>query len=707
MLQVHIMMMLMVSYPFTVFGSHFKVYKPVVANKYGNWFKLSDIENSKPSGFVTQFSFFIQGPANAHVVFSPIENPSLTENVYEVMIGGFGNTRVMIRKRINGHILADAMIPNVLNPLKKKQFVFEVSNDGEIKLFSEDSTKPLVVAFDPKPLSLAYFSFKNLNNEKLSFFYGYNEKQLPNVIAPVFEIITKRPFGLRPILPQLDVLNVRKNVREGLFGGILAPKPTQVVETVQPATPVQQVEIPEDPVKFEPVVLHPLFEEILPVDADLFTLVKHSQYVESWSSDVPTSLVKVTSNLKPSGFILRFPFYVRGPRDAYIRLWPTDTTNTAQDYYEIQLGAVGNSVARILRSGKVLAEIVEENLLNEWQLNKVVIEVTIGGVINVYTAQNRWAPLLTAVDPNPIYVKYISFGSDTRVQYFYDVNEKLWSQTLLNAPVTQIEQTNHSLFSVVRAPIEHEDIWLNKHFSVLSASKATRQTEEQLIKLDDFKLAKSDGFKVRLPVFINGLQNVRIYLAPTSTYNVNNDAYVIDIGTWMNSRIEIRKRSNGPIIAKAVVPNVLSNMRAKMFIVEVTEDGWIRVFSEDDHVKPLISTFDPIPVDVKYVSFSSYGDEPVKFYYDYESRGAVENLLSGLIPTKYNLHDLIKYCESYESTTTEFKSFIKINQIESAQVSQFGKTFSFYMDGTKDVSLVLAGVQAPKPDVDFVYEIRK
>lgn len=679
------------------------MYEPLVNNKYEKWLKLSDIENVKPSGFVVQFSFFAQGSANAHIIFSPVENPSLLDDVYEVVLGGFGNTRIMIRKRSNGVLLADVIVPNSLNVLKRKQFVFEVLNDGEIRLFGEDSLKPLLTAFDPKPLNIAYISFKNLNNEKLSFFYGYNPEQLPNVIVPIVVPTTKRPYVLptrrpllpfivRPISPQSNIFDLRNNLTEEPV------QPTEVISEIGTKDPTT--------VKYEPVVMHPLFKEILPVNVDLPTLVKNSQYVESWSNNALTSLIKVTGNMQSAGYILRFPFYVRGARDASVLLWPGQ--GRGQDFYEIQMGAIGGNLgARILRGEKVLAEIVEENLLNEWKLNKVIIEVTNDGIINLYTEHNQWAPLLTVVDSNPINVKLITFGSEARAQFFYDVNEKLLSQPLPVDRFDELEQVELPIFSAIQAPIGHELEWLNKYFKVIDTSKLTAETNQQLIHLGDLQLGTSDHL-VYLPLFINGAQNARISLLwKNSVTGAVEDAYIINIGTLMNTRIEIRKYADGPIISKAIVPNLLSNVKAKLFHIEVTNEGWIRVYSEDDHMNPLISTFDPYPVKIEYVRFGSYQNEPLKFYYDYDYNLVGEQLPTQLVSFKYNFADLTKNCKSHVVDSTEFKQFIQISALESVQVNQIGKALSFYVDGTKDTSIVLADTLAPNRDVDYVYEICK
>lgn len=45
------------------------------------------------------------------------------------------------------------------------------------------------------------------------------------------------------------------------------------------------------------------------------------------------------------------------------------------------------------------------------------------GIIRVFSSKSPYAPLLEAVDPSPIPVKYISFASKCHIHYFYDVDE--------------------------------------------------------------------------------------------------------------------------------------------------------------------------------------------------------------------------------------------------------------------------------------------
>lgn len=93
-----------------------------------------------------------------------------------------------------------------------------------------------------------------------------------------------------------------------------------------------------------------------------------------------------------------------------------------------------------------------------------------GGVIRVFTSHNPFAPLLTAIDPDPIRVRYFSLASATRVQFFYDVSESLLVDptkplpTIKPADIEIVPINKHPLLSVIEVPIgsEEECKYLNR-----------------------------------------------------------------------------------------------------------------------------------------------------------------------------------------------------------------------------------------------------
>lgn len=361
-----------IGYTELFFKKYFHVYKtsPEHSDKYIQYIKLDDIESVRPRGYLLRFPFYIQGSANAHILLTPKENPSLEDNTYEVVIGGLNNTRIVIRKRINGFTLVDVRVPNVLSELRKKKFVLEVSMTGDIKLYSEDSPyRPLAAAFDPNPITFEYITFKNRDAEKIEFFYGNPPHENPEKIVAELLSEMKEKLTVNPLLQNWNNMVTGINIK---------------------------------------------------------TLVRYGKYFESWSNDYKNNL-PLNPEWKPKGYFLRFPVFVQGPSDARILLSSTDKPSANDHVYEIVLGADNNTVSYV--NGKLgaspLVTVYEQNILSPWKPVKLIIEVSVDGFVRVFTSHNPFVPLLSFVDPTPWPVKHISFSSPTRVQFFYNVNENL------------------------------------------------------------------------------------------------------------------------------------------------------------------------------------------------------------------------------------------------------------------------------------------
>lgn len=225
--------------------------------------------------------------------------------------------------------------------------------------------------------------------------------------------------------------------------------------------------------------------------------------------------------------------------------------------------------------------------------------------------------------------------------------------------------------------------------------------------MTNLKEVKPSGFLVRFPVYIEGPNSAHIILAPSSTVTANDDAYEIIIGGWLNTRSEIRKRLDGAVLAAAETPNILSLLKKKKFVVEITDEGFINVFSEDNPNYPFITAVDPKPAKIEFVGFKGYEDAVIKYFFDYRPQLDTDKLLANLLPAKYDLVSLKRQCSAFAAANTEFQQFHSIAELGSNLNDQGVKTFSFYVDGTKDASLVLASSATPDPKTDTVYEICK
>lgn len=87
------------------------------------------------------------------------------------VIGGWGNTRALIRK--NGVVLAKINEFNVLDENKPIKVIVELTATGVLRLWTDyNKSRPLLQVTDPKPITdVSTLSFSAYYRE-LDFYYG-------------------------------------------------------------------------------------------------------------------------------------------------------------------------------------------------------------------------------------------------------------------------------------------------------------------------------------------------------------------------------------------------------------------------------------------------------------------------------------------------------------------------------------------------------
>lgn len=113
------------------------------------------------------------------------------------------------------------------------------------------------------------------------------------------------------------------------------------------------------------------------------------------------------------------------------------------------------------------------------------------------------------------------------------------------------------------------------------------------------------------------------------------------IGSVGNTKIIIRRKRGYETLVEVDIDDAIDENVPTKFVLEVTNgkcmihrtntnwcdmllivvylsvaDGYIRVFSELDKVKPVAEAHDSNPLRVKYVSFAIYEPARAQFYYD-------------------------------------------------------------------------------------------
>lgn len=96
-------------------------------------------------------------------------------------------------------------------------------------------------------------------------------------------------------------------------------------------------------------------------------------------------------------------------------------------------------------------------------------------------------------------------------------------------------------------------------------------------------------------------------------HNSFQQLFFIVIGGWGDSKHMIRK--NGDVVAKVNEFNVLNELKPIKVIVEFTNDGVLRVWTEANKWRPLLEFTDAKPIDdLSTLSFTAYYRD-LDFYY--------------------------------------------------------------------------------------------
>jgi len=139
-------------------------------NTYTSATKLNALTNAQSEENVFQVPLYVKGIRDAHILIVPDGELDATRG-YEFLIGGWGNSRALIRK--NGVVLAKVDEFNVLDENKPVKVVVELTSSGSLRLWTDyNKSVPLLEVTDPKPITgLSALSFSAYYRE-LDFYYG-------------------------------------------------------------------------------------------------------------------------------------------------------------------------------------------------------------------------------------------------------------------------------------------------------------------------------------------------------------------------------------------------------------------------------------------------------------------------------------------------------------------------------------------------------
>lgn len=366
----------------------------------------------KPNGFPLRFPIFAHGAGEVRILLSSVEKPNVGDLVYEIRIDAVGNALTSISKQIDGEPIVRVYEQNLLSAVKPVKFVVEMTADGIIQVFSSfNPYVPLISWKDPNPLPIKFISLAS--GEHMQYFYDVNESRLLSGAAkPVVEANVKHP-----LLSILDFTYGLKDMRKFSFNFVHFDSKTAINRR-----------------------------------HFLFLVLKKLIYVYETMSSSPnkyTQFVKLADfkDSRPSGYLLRWPFLVQGSVNVHILASSKMNPTEMDDAYEIIIGAVQNDYIVIKKriNGVVLADGYVSDVLSDTELKKFVLDITEGkfafvhmqlkfwkihhhicpfrtdGFIKLYSEMDLFNPIITAYDPIPLKIKYVSYRNlfSEKLSFYY------------------------------------------------------------------------------------------------------------------------------------------------------------------------------------------------------------------------------------------------------------------------------------------------
>ncbi|CAG4968585.1 unnamed protein product [Parnassius apollo] len=168
----------------------------------------------------------ILAASNGHILLSTVPQPTASDPVYEIVIGGGGNKFTELRRNLRRNARASSKTIGILSPIEFRAFYIKISDDGLIEFGKEDEALPLLSYYDVNPLPIKYFSFAAWNGVEAKFLYdcptpGDNETDVSTSESEVVEhslsnsdILKKTLLmGRMPQLPPAQAVNVKLGVK--------------------------------------------------------------------------------------------------------------------------------------------------------------------------------------------------------------------------------------------------------------------------------------------------------------------------------------------------------------------------------------------------------------------------------------------------------------------------------------------------------------
>lgn len=244
-----------------------------------------------------------------------------------------------------------------------------------------------------------------------------------------------------------------------------------------------------------------------------------------------STFIPIADQYRSFDYKLRYPLYIAGESHAQILLSAIPDPGPDDDVYEITIGWLGNTRAKISNrlNGGEEVKVTELGVLSAEKAIKLIVDVSMEGVVSVYTSHNPWVPLLSASFPTKINVKYISFASYGRVQFFHDVDEVAIQQLPIGhtvaTEVEAIDHAKHPLLAELDYPIGMAELFFKKFYNKFGTTPAPVTDKYVLYLNTDFVDATPANYIARVPFYIRGNGDAYVLFSATAKPTPYDEAY--------------------------------------------------------------------------------------------------------------------------------------------------------------------------------------
>lgn len=139
---------------------------------YKNFFIIEDIQHMREDADLLHTRVAILAGKDAHILLSSTNNPTISDNVVEIVLGAGSNTYCEIRRRMGFSSIKSRRVLDILSYVDPMAFVIRATKSGYIEVRYEGDSEPLISGeYGNFSVALNFISFSCWGTSTCKFFY--------------------------------------------------------------------------------------------------------------------------------------------------------------------------------------------------------------------------------------------------------------------------------------------------------------------------------------------------------------------------------------------------------------------------------------------------------------------------------------------------------------------------------------------------------